>query len=355
MIMDLDDRKHFRELDPQNMLGSIDDLPDQLQAAWSLGRSLPLPEMDGVRQIVIAGLGGSGIGGDLVAAFAAPLAKVPISVWRNYDLPHYAAGPETLVVLTSHSGNTEEVLGAFEHATEAGTRLLAITTGGELSKRAQAADVPVWHFEHAGQPRAAIGFSAGLLLAALHRLGYLPDPSSEIENAIASMRAQQEHLQAEVPVVHNPSKRMAGQLIDRWPVFIGADLLAPVARRWRTQVAELAKAVAQFEELPEADHNMVAGLVHPEPLFERIMILFLRSSMNHPRNLLRIEATRQAFMLEGFGTDIIDAQGETRLAQQWTCLHFGDYLSYYLAMAYGIDPTPVQAIETLKEQLKSMG
>jgi glucose/mannose-6-phosphate isomerase len=355
MIMDLDNGKLFRELDPEDMLGSIDDLPAQLETAWKLGQSLSLPEMDGLRQIVIAGVGGSAIGGDLVTAFAAPLAKVPISVWRNYDLPHHAAGPQTLVVLTSHSGNTEEVLGSFEHAMRAGTHILAITTGGELSERAQAAGVPVWHFTHAGQPRAAIGFSAGLLLSALHQLGCLPDPTSEIENATASMRAQQEYLAAEVPVVQNPAKRMAGQLIDRWPVFIGADLLAPVARRWRTQVAELAKAVAQFEELPEADHNMLAGLVNPDPLFERIMILFLRSERNHPRNLLRIEATRQAFMLEGFGTDIIEAQGDTRLAQQWTCLHFGDYLSFYLAMAYGIDPTPVQAIETLKQYLKSEG
>ncbi|HEY70348.1 MAG TPA: bifunctional phosphoglucose/phosphomannose isomerase [Anaerolineae bacterium] len=353
--MDLDDGKRFRELDPQNMLGSIDVLPDQLHAAWSLGQSLPLPEMESVRQIVIAGVGGSAIGGDLVVAFAAPQVKIPICVWRDYGLPSYAAGPHTLVLVASHSGNTEETLESFEHALHAEAQVLAITTGGELSRRAQAADIPVWQFEHAGQPRAAIGFSAGLQLAALHRLGFLPDPASEIENAVASMRAQQEELRVEVPVVHNPAKRMAGQLIDRWPVFVGADLLAPVARRWRTQVAELAKAVAQFEVLPEADHNMLAGLVHPYPFFERIMMLFLRSEMNHPRNLLRIDSTRQTFMLEGFGTDIIEARGETRLAQQWTCLHFGDYLAYYLAMAYGIDPTPVQAIETLKDQLKSMG
>ena len=353
--MNLDDTAKFAQLDPQNMLSMIDDLPAQLQTAWELGLTLPLPEMKDVSQVLIAGLGGSAIGGDLLTAYAAPLASVPVNVWRNYELPAHAMGPHTLVITSSHSGNTEETLSAFARAREAKARVLAITTGGKLARHAQDAKLPAWIFEHQGQPRAAIGFSFGLLLAALFRLGLVPDPGAEIVDAIAAMRTQQEILRAEVPTVKNPAKRMAGQMVERWPIFIGADLLAPVARRWRTQVAELAKAVAQFEELPEADHNMLAGVVHPEPLFGRTMVLFLRTAMNHPRNLLRIEATRQTFMVEGFNTDIIDSQGDTRLAQQWTCLHFGDYTAYYLAMAYGIDPTPVDAIEMLKRQLKTAG
>ncbi len=351
--MNLDDTSRFQQLDPQKMLSMIDGLPDQLQAAWELGQTLPLPEMPDVRQVVISGLGGSAIGGDLVASYATPLSSVPISVWRNYDLPAHAKGKHTLVITSSHSGNTEETLSAFDRARQMEASLLSISTGGELARRAQNANLPSWIFEHDGQPRAAIGFSFGLLLAALFRLGHIPDPSAEVVDAVAAMRAQQEVLRADVPTVKNPAKRIAGQLVERCPVFIGAGFLAPVARRWRTQVAEIAKAVAQFEELPEADHNMLAGVVNPEPLFDRTMVLFLRAALNHPRNLLRIEATRQIFMVEGFNTDIVDAQGETRLAQQWTCLHYGDYTSFYLAMAYGVDPTPVDAIESLKVQLKA--
>lgn len=348
--MNLDDTDQFQRLDPQGMLSAIDGLPDQLQAAWELGLSLPLPQLD-IRQVVISGLGGSAIGGDLVVSYASPLASVPISVWRNYDLPAHVNDEKTLVIASSHSGNTEETLSAFERARQAGASILTISTGGELTRGAKESKVPSWLFEHEGQPRAAIGFSFGLLLAAIYRLGLLPDPSAEIAGAVAAMRSQQETLRADVATVQNPAKRVAGQLVERCPVFIGADLLAPVARRWRTQVAELSKAVAQFEELPEADHNMLAGVINPEELFDRTMILFLRASLNHPRNLLRIEGTRQVFMVEGFNTDIIDAQGETRLAQQWTSLHFGDYTAYYLAMAYGVDPTPVEAIETLKKHL----
>lgn len=348
--MILDQPERFAELDPGNMLGEIDALPQQLQRAWKLGQSLELPDGPELQHIVIAGMGGSAIGGDLAAAYAAPQAALPISVWRNYELPRHVS-EHTLVIASSHSGNTEETLSAFDQAVEAGAQLLAITTGGELARRAEAASAPVWRFEHAGQPRAAVGFSFGLLLAALDKLGQLPDAGEQVNGAIEAMTVQQASLGAEVPVAGNLAKRMAGQLMDRWPMILGAEFLAPVARRWRTQISELAKAVALFEELPEADHNMVAGVEHPQSLFGPTMIVFLTGSRLHPRNRKRIEQTRSLMMLEGFNTDILQAQGNTRLAQQWTALQLGDYTAYYLAMAYGVDPTPVAAIEDLKQRL----
>ncbi len=296
-------------------------------------------------------MGGSAIGGDLVAAYTFPAIRVPLIVWRGYDLPAYVTGAETLVLASSHSGNTEEVLSAFDCARAAGARIVALTTGGQLARRAEAAGVPVWRFEHTGQPRAAVGFSFGLILAVLARLGLIPDPAAELADAVGAMRRQQEALRAEVPAARNPAKRMAGQWVERWPVIIGSDLLGPVARRWRTQISELAKAIAQYEELPEADHNLVAGVLNPEALSTKAMVVFLQASLNHPRNRLRIEATREVLMVEGFNTDVIQAAGETRMAQQWTALHFGDYSGYYLAMAYGVDPTPVAAIESLKRHL----
>jgi glucose/mannose-6-phosphate isomerase len=349
--MNLDDLELFRRLDPEEMLGHIDALPAQLEQAWVLGQSLTLPDCRDVRRVVVCGMGGSAIGADLLASYAAPLSPVPLAVWRGYDLPAYAAGAETLVIASSHSGNTEETLTAFDRARERGTRVLAISTGGELARRAESCSAPLWRFEHTGQPRSAVGFSFGLLLAVVARLGLVPDPAAEIEDAVAAMRLRQDKLRAQVPVVHNPAKRMAGQWVGRWPTVIGSEHLAPVARRWRTQISEIAKAVAQFEELPEADHNLVAGVSNPEALFAQTMVVFLRGSLYHPRNLLRIAATREALMVEGFNTDVIEAQGTSRLAQQWTCLHFGDYCAYYLAMAYGVDPTPVAAIEGLKQRL----
>lgn len=349
--MNLDDLQAFQEIDPNNMLAAIDELPDQLEQAWELGQRLPLGDIGGIQQIVIAGMGGSAIGADLLSAYVAPMVMVPVIVWRNYDLPAYAFGEDTLVISSSHSGNTEETLSAFEAAWEAGAQVLAITTGGELAWRAENVGVPVWRFEHDGQPRAAVGFSFGLLLGLLSRLGVIPDPEPELEEALQALRAQQAGIRADVPVAENPAKRMAGQLMGRWPTILGADFLAPVARRWRGQISELAKAVAQFEELPEADHNMVAGVENPEALFAQTMLVFLQGEAQHERNELRVQVTRQVLMLEGFNTDVIHAKGDSRLAQQWTALHFGDYTAYYLAMAYGVDPTPVAAIEDLKNRL----
>ncbi len=135
----------------------------------------------------------------------------------------------------------------------------------------------------------------------------------------------------------------------------GSGCLAPVARRWKTQINEIAKAGAGFEFLPEADHNALAGLLNPAEILSRTATVFLRAPSDHPRNHLRIDLTRQEFMVEGLNTDVYEAQGESLLAHIWTTLHFGDYTAYYLAMAYGVDPTPVEALEIFKAAMKAAG
>ena len=167
------------------------------------------------------------------------------------------------------------------------------------------------------------------------------------------MKKQQETLRADVPVAHNPAKRMAGQLVGRWVNVYASGCLAPVARRWKGQVNEIAKAGAGFEVLPEADHNALAGLLNPAEVLSRTTTLFLRAPSDHPRNRLRPDLTRQEFMVEGLNTDVYEAQGKTPLAHIWTTLHFGDYMAYYLAMAYGADPTPVEALENFKAAMKA--
>ena len=361
--MNLDDIVEFQKLDPENMYGHIDGLPDQLQVAWNLGHELPLPSWPAIsaataiRQVVIAGMGGSAIGGDLLSAYLEPWSKVPIFVHRDYDLPACAAGPETLVIASSHSGNTEETLDAFGRALARNCRILTISTGGKLAKAAAGAGVPAWTFEHHGQPRAAVGFSFGLLLAVFARLGLVAEPQAiavEFSAAVEAMRLQQQTLRAEVPVARNPAKRMAGQLIGRYVSVLASGLLSPVARRWKGQVSEIGKAWAQFEFIPEADHNTLAGTLNPEELLSHLIVLFLHSKADHPRNALRLEYTRQVLMTEGINTDFFEASGESRLASQWTALHFGDYVSYYLAMAYQVDPTPVTALQKLKARLDAL-
>jgi glucose/mannose-6-phosphate isomerase len=352
MMNSLDDFQKFSQFDPQNMLGEINGLHSQLEQAWELGNQLPVPPVGEIRQVLIAGMGGSAIGADLLGAYLEPLGRAVFVVQRDYTLPAWAKSKSTLVIASSHSGNTEETLSVFEQAIEAGCSVAAICTGGKLAELAQNKGIPLWQFKHEGQPRAAVGFSFGLLLAMLSRLNLLPDPADELKDAIQAMRDQQKSLLAEIPVTSNPAKRLAGQLINRWVVIMGSGFLAPVARRWKGQISEIAKTWAQFEFLPEADHNTLAGVENPAEMLSKTMIIFLRAKLDHPQNQLRSDLTRQTFMLAGLGTDYFEAKGETRLAQMWTTLHFGDYASYYLAMAYGIDPTPVPAIESLKLAMK---
>ncbi len=349
--MNLDDLKHFKELDSLDMLGEIDHLPDQLQSAWDLGQNMPLPEVPTLTGVVISGMGGSAIGADLVAAAVVATCGVPVTVHRDYGLPAFARGKNTLMIASSHSGNTEETLDSFETARKQDCSIVAVTTGGELAKRA--ADLPVWTFEHSGQPRAAVGFSFGLLLALFARLKLIPDPSKELTMAVSTMKEVQEKLRADVPASQNPAKREAGQLVGRWVTVFGAGLLAPVARRMKTQINEIAKSAANFEFLPEADHNALAGTQHPEEVMApHTMNLFLRAPSDHPRNRKRIDLTSQAFMLDGLNTDFIDARGDVPLAHMWSTILFGDYMAYYLAMAYGVDPTPIQVLSDFKEAMK---
>jgi glucose/mannose-6-phosphate isomerase len=362
--MNLDDLKTIQQLDKQDMLGEIDNLPAQLQKAWELGQAQPgeglalSPEgkpLQGISHVLISGMGGSAIGADLVTAYVSTTCRVPVTVHRDYGLPAWASGPETLVIASSHSGDTEETLDSFDAARTAGCALLAICTGGELEKRARAAGAPVWKFEHGGQPRAAVGFSFGLLLSAFSRLGLIDGPEKvtvEVITTVEAMKKQQEMLRVDVPATQNPAKRMAGQLVGRWVNVYGSGILAPVARRWKGQINELAKAGAGFEVLPEADHNALAGTRNPKETLACTITLFLRSPSDHPRNRLRADLTRRAFMATGANNDFYDAKGDSPLAHMWTTLHFGDHMAFYLAMAYGMDPTPVEALQGFKAAMK---
>ncbi|MCS6908265.1 MAG: bifunctional phosphoglucose/phosphomannose isomerase [Anaerolineales bacterium] len=349
--MNLDDLSIYPRYDQQDMLWHIQHVADQLWQGWELGMGHDLPTSNPPQQIVIVGVGGSAIGADLVLHYAAPQLSIPLILVRDYELPAWASGPSVFVVGSSHSGNTEEVLYALELSHRRKCSLIGISTGGKLADLARRLNFPHWRYEHQGQPRAAVGYSFSLLLALLYRLKVIPNPSAELQSAVQAISALQPKLSPQVPTVQNLAKRMAGQLIGRWVSIYGAGFLAPVARRWKTQINELAKAWAQFEEIPEANHNTLTGTQNPEALVPQIVALFLRSRFLHPRHQQRLEMTQREFMIQGLGTDFIDAEGETPLAHLWTCLLIGDYIAYYLAIAYGVDPTPIDILENFKRDL----
>ncbi len=350
--MHLDTFEEFQNIDSLNMLAEIDGLPHQFEQAYKHSFSYDLHDLQKPELILVAGMGGSAIGADLLSTYCAPICSVPIISLREYTLPAWACTHRTLVVASSHSGNTEETLSVFDQAAAAKLPILAIATGGKLAQRAKEGQYPYWDFQHAGQPRAAVGFSFGILLALLERLELIESHQELVQKTVDHLVEKQKQYRADVPIVKNPVKRLAGQAIGRQVSVFGADHLAPVARRWKTQINELAKAWAQFEFLPEADHNTLAGLLHEETILEKTMALFLTGSRTHPRNVLRSELTKQEMMIAGLAVDSVEFNADSRLTEMWDAILFGDYFSYYLALSYGVDPTPIEALDNLKRNLK---
>jgi glucose/mannose-6-phosphate isomerase len=351
--MDLDDVKGFDTIDHSRMIDEIRGLPAQLETAWKIGMSSSFTKPEGLRGVLVSGMGGSAIGADLLSAYVQDQCPVPVIVQRDYGLPAWVKGKEMLVIASSHSGNTEETLSAYDEAMARHCQVLVISTGGELMQRASHQAVPVLKFEHAGQPRAAVGYSFGLLLAAMYRARLIANPEAELKKTVAFLTDYQKTIEAAVPVVQNPAKRLAGQLVGRLVLTIGSGLLAPVARRWKGQVNELAKGFGIFDALPEVDHNTVAGVLNPEKGLSEIMALFLRYSSEHPRNQKRSEITQKLFLEEGINSDSYTAPGKSSMEQMWSAVTFGDYLAYYLAMAYDVDPTPIDVITRLKTAMKN--
>ncbi|MBK8782929.1 MAG: hypothetical protein IPO22_14240 [Anaerolineales bacterium] len=351
--MNLDDLDLFKQIDTHNMLSQIDGLPDQLQSAWELGQNQTLPAFADIQNIIIAAMGDSALAAELVAASVSSSIRLPVTVHRGYGLPAFANGSQTLVVCISHSGNSEEVLDAFENAQKNKCSLLVISTGGELAKRTAEKNIPAWIFDSNGVvDTAAIAYPFALLLTLLSRLNLISDPANDVAEAIAMMKRSQQHITADVIAAKNPAKRYAGQLVGRWVTFVGTETLAPVARRWKMQINQLAKAGANFEIIPEATHNALIATINPnQTLNAHTMTLFMRAPSDHPRNRLRSDLMRQAFMLEALNTDVIDARGESIIAHLWTLIIFGDYMAYYLAMAYGADPSEEDAFLNFKRSL----
>jgi glucose/mannose-6-phosphate isomerase len=362
-MTDLSDYQRFEEIDQQGMLSHALNLPQTCLDAWELGaRQYPSLDLAGQwgmehgdngrsKRIVIIGMGGSAIGGDLLAALVADECPCPILVHRGYNLPAYVNGPDTLVIGSSHSGNTEETLSAFEQAHQRGASLLAITTGGELARLADAWGIPVVRYVYDSQPRAALGNSLTLLISLLCHLGLVTDKGDDVSEAVDVMRAWQTQIGPLVPMELNPAKRLAGLLVERLPIIYGAGLMAPVAQRWKTQFNENAKCWAMSEHMPELNHNAVVGYEKSERMAEWASVVMLHSRFDSARIQTRWRITREMLLGESVASEKITARGQSRLAQMLSLIHYGDLTSVYQALASDVDPTPVDPIAHLKEQL----
>jgi glucose/mannose-6-phosphate isomerase len=282
---------------------------------------------------------------------------------RDYTLPAFAEGHATLVIASSYSGDTEETLSAFQEARARNCQLLAIAVGGRLEAMARQFGAAFMRVAYESMPRAALGYSFVPLVAFASRLGWLDDPSAgtstlrlraSLSEATAVMREWNTELVPESPVVKNLAKRMAGQMVSRFVIVYGAGLFAEVARRWKGQVNENGKQFAAFEVLPEADHNAMLGSSYPEGMANRLKVIFLTGASDHPRNRARVEISRQVLMLQGCDTDVLAARGESPLAQMLSLIQLGDWISGYLGIANGVDPSDTEVLLEFKRRMAEL-
>lgn len=351
--MDLDDLQFMSQVDKHNQLSDIQDLPDHLEKAFELAGTFALPEYPNeIRQILLCGMGESASGGELAAAYALPDCLIPVTILHNDDLPTWAGNRNTLVIVSSQSGNTVEANTVYRQATSKGCPTLAITTGGQLAEVARQTKQPVWEINLPANSRAWLVYLFGSLLVYFYRSGLIPNPLGDLPGTLQALRNQQDKFRPEVAVVHNPAKRLAGQMVGRGVVVFSTQDLEPVVHRWKNQINMIAKAWAQFECVPEGDHNILSGIYYPEDALTRLIVLFLAAPSSQPLNQLRLDRTRQIFLVQGINTDLIQARGDNRLTHLWTLLQFGDYASYYLAVAYKEDPTPAAEIRIFNDEIR---
>ena len=341
--------ERIRAADPEDMLGRIKELPKQIQDAWQVTRSAQLPPAYGdVRNITVIGMGGSAIGGDLAAALLADELKVPMSVHRDYGLPAYI-GRDSLVIASSYSGNTEETLSAFEEARKRGAKVLALTTGGTLATQARAANYPVVTFSYKARPRATLGYSLGLVLGSLTRLGLIRDLSADIDAAVADLAKLEERVHEGART--NDAKKLAIELYGRVIFAYGAGVMGVMARRVKGQWNENAKNWSAYDVMSELNHNAVVGFPNPQIAREAITVLLLRSDRDNPRHKIRFDVTRELLDRASIQHKTLQFGGTNLLSEVLQMTLFTDYVSFYVALLNGADPSPNTAIDYLKDRL----
>ena len=349
--LSLDDRQQFKRYDPEDMLTCLHDMPRLCQQAWQSASDFDLPQdYKTVDKVVVLGMGGSAIGGELVSSLALSEANLPILICRDYHLPALVDA-ETLVIASSYSGMTEETLSSFEQALDTESKKLAITTGGKLKTMAEKRNIPVFSFAYKAQPRAALPFSLLPLLCFLQKLGFISNKSSDVTEAVSILQQLSQRINEGVPLSQNPAKQLASKLYGHLLVIYGAGIVSDVAHRWKTQLNENSKAWAFYEVFPELNHNSVVGYQFPPELASKIVVVLLRSALLSKPIQLRYQVTCQLLEQAKVDYQIMDGNGTSPLSQVMSLVLFGDYTSYYLAILNKIDPTPVKNIAYLKKQL----
>ncbi|MCL2706955.1 MAG: bifunctional phosphoglucose/phosphomannose isomerase [Dehalococcoidia bacterium] len=347
----LDDLSIYPSLDPSNMLRHLHDIPDLCSRAWEQVQHIMLPQdYHQVDKVVMLGMGGSAIGCDLLAGLIVNECRTPIFICREYTPPAFL-DDNTLVIASSYSGATEETLSAFNPLIHRSCKKIVMTSGGRLAQLAKEHSIPAFILDYQSPPRAALSLSFLALLGIFCKLGLIDDKSADLAESCSILREYSRQLNENIPEEHNQAKQLARCLYGKMTIIYGAEHLSEVAGRWRLQINENAKAWAFNATFPELNHNATTGYEFPKDISRNTHVVMLRCSNLHPRILLRYDITGHLLDNKSVQYTVLDARGKSRLAQMLSLILVGDYVSYYLALLYGIDPYPIKAVDFLRSEL----
>jgi glucose/mannose-6-phosphate isomerase len=335
------------------MLGTVAALPEHIEAGYASGLATTgLPSLDGVTAVAFCGMGGSAVAGDILRQTFRDRLSVPVDVNRTPLLPEYA-GPHTLVIASSFSGETSETLSSVDEAIRRGCRILAITSGGRLGALCEEHAIAKASVPAGFQPRAALGHLTFAMLGALEAAGLLPSIAGDVHETLSSVRGLIAGMTPDVPMADNPAKELADWLDDRIAVVWGADGVGAVAAmRWKTQLNENGKVPAWHSAMSELDHNEVVGWV--EPFGSMHAVIALRSDHEHREIAARFPLSLDIARAAGAEVREVAVPGRGPLATLLSLVTIGDFASCYVGLRHGADPTPVEAIQGLKAALAAM-
>lgn len=351
----LDDIEKIRAADPGNMYNRVFDFPEQIKDGLKMARAWDVSPGDfpDVRNIVLVGMGGSAIGGDLIRSYLQSALLVPFSIIRGYALPEYV-DDETLVIASSYSGNTEETLAALDDALQRKALIAVLSTGGMMADVAELNGIPMLTLPSGMQPRAALAYSFVPLLVFFEKIGLVKGFSGDIAVAAEKLAARREKYIEDNPLISNPAKHIADAISGKIAlIYGGPSFTGVVAQRWKGQICENGKNLAFANEFPECNHNELVGWTKAivEPHAANLTVFMLRDADDHPKIRKRMNIVKA--IIENCGATVQDvhSMGEKPLERMLSLIQLGDFASYYLAVLNGVDPTPVEVIEKLKKAL----
>lgn len=343
--------ERIQQYDPKGMRNLILNFPQQAEEAVVIGNAAMIKfSISKIQNIIITGLGGSAIGGDLLRAYCADKCDVPVIVNRHYYFPEYV-GKNSLVIISSYSGNTEETISAYKDAIKRKAKIFCITSGGEVEKIAKKYKHPYIKIPGGLPPRAALGYSFFPTLIALSKLGFIKDQKKEIKETLALLHSLSKKY-SDHDSSDNKALNLAKTLHGKLPlIYSGADKLDTVNTRWRGQITENAKTLAFGHVFPELNHNEIVGWEVLKDLMKNIHVVILRDKEDYKRIQLRMDITKGIIGDLADGITEVYSEGTSLLARTFSLLYLADWLSFYLAMLNGVDPSPVKKIDFLKDEL----